>query len=222
MKRTARWLEAGTDAPRGAADLLAAAAPPPPFSEAVRYRLALGIAKTAALPVASAWSALAAKVAFVAVIGGGSGFLVHTLASKQQAPAAAAAAPVAPRPPVVEAPLSLSPSPPIPIDALPALQLPSAPAAAPRLKLDPRLEEVELLEKARSLVSGNPAAALKLTAEHSRSFPRGRLSAEADLLAAQALLGMGKVAAARQRAEASLRRYPSGIYARQLREIAER
>jgi hypothetical protein len=90
------------------------------------------------------------------------------------------------------------------------------------LKLDPRLEEAELLEKARGLVSSSPAAALKLTAEHSRNFPRGRLGAEADLIAAQSLLAMGKVAAAKSRAQASLARYPSGLYARQLREIAER
>lgn len=219
MKPTARWLEAGADAPRGAADLLSAAAPPPPFTEAVRYRLALGVAKTAGLPAASVWSSLAAKAAFVAVIGGGSGFLVHAVASRQAAPAAVVAAPVAPSAPAVEA----SPVTPIvAVEALPALQLPSAPAAPPRLKLDPRLEEAELLEKARSLVGANPAAALKLTAEHSRTFPKGRLGVEADLLAAQALLGMGKVSAAKQRAQASLARYPNGIYARQLREIAER
>jgi TolA-binding protein len=84
------------------------------------------------------------------------------------------------------------------------------------------LEEAELLEKARSLVGSNPAAALKLTAEHAREFPRGRLSAEADLLAAQALLRMGDATSAKSRAEASLKRYPNGIYARQLREIAAR
>jgi hypothetical protein len=32
---------------------------------------------------------------------------------------------------------------------------------------------------------------------------------------------MGKVAAAKQRAQASLSRYPRGLYARQLREIVE-
>jgi hypothetical protein len=32
---------------------------------------------------------------------------------------------------------------------------------------------------------------------------------------------MGKVAAAKGRAQASLRRYPHGLYARQLRDIAE-
>jgi hypothetical protein len=52
-------------------------------------------------------------------------------------------------------------------------------------------------------------------------FRRGRLGAEADLIAAQSLLGMGKVAAAKQRAKASLSRYPSGLYARQLRDIVE-
>ena len=46
-------------------------------------------------------------------------------------------------------------------------------------------------------------------------------AAEADLIAAQALLGMGKASAAKERARASLGRYPNGIYARQLREIAE-
>jgi hypothetical protein len=219
VKPPVRWLEAGADAPEGAADLLAAAAPPPAFSDALRYRLALGVAKTAATPVATTWmSSVLAKGVFVAVVGGGSGLMVHTLASHQAAPVAALSASVTPR--VVAA--TPTEPPPVSVDALPALQLPTAPTSAPRLKLDPRLEEAELLEKARSLVSTNPAQALKLTAEHSRDFPKGRLGAEADLLAAQALLGMGNAAAAKQRAEASLKRYPKGLYARQLREIIER
>jgi hypothetical protein len=106
--------------------------------------------------------------------------------------------------------------------ALPVLQLPTvAPDRAPRLKLDARLEEAELLEQARSLVGSNPAAALKLISEHDRDFPRGRLGAEADLIAAQSLLAMGKAVAAQRRARASLARYPGGLYARQLRAIAE-
>ena len=36
-----------------------------------------------------------------------------------------------------------------------------------------------------------------------------------------AALGMGKGAAAKERARQSLSRYPNGLYARQLREIAE-
>lgn len=218
MNTPVRWLEAGGAAPSGATDLLAAAAPPPAFSDALRYRLALGVAKTATLPATSVWSSLLVKGVFVASIGGASGFLVHTVAGKHDAPAVLPAqAPVA-----VPAARDEQLAAPVPVEALPALQLPTAPPdRAPRLKLDPRLEEAELLEKARSLVGSSPAAALKLTAEHSREFPKGRLGAEADLIAAQSLLAMGKAAAAKQRAQASLSRYPSGLYARQLREIVE-
>ena len=217
MNTPVRWLDAGGDAPSGAADLLSAAAPPPAFSDAVRYRLAVGVAKTATLPVASVWTSLLAKGAFVAGVGGASGFLVHAIASNHDTPA------TLPAPAPVTAPaLVQNQPPPVAVEALPALQLPTAPPdRAPKLKLDPRLEEAELLEKARSLVGSNPAGALKLTAEHSRDFPKGRLGAEADLIAAQSLLGMGKVAAAKQRAQASLARYPSGLYARQLRDIVE-
>ena len=219
MKTPVRWLEADGNAPHGAVDLLSAAPPPPAFTDALRYRLAVGVAKTAALPVTSVWTGLVAKGAFVAVIGGASGFLVHAIASNHDVPA------TLPTPTPVSAPRVVAdklPAPPVAIEALPALELPTAPPdRAPRLKLDARLEEAELLEKARSLVGSNPAAALKLTAEHSRDFPKGRLGAEADLLAAQSLLGMGKVAAAKQRAQASLARYPSGLYARQLREIVD-
>ena len=218
MNTPVRWLEAGGDAPSGAAELLSAAAPPPAFSDALRYQLAVGVAKTAALPATSIWTSLLVKGAFVATIGGASGFVVHAVASRHDAPVAAASAPTTAPAQVIDQKLAA----PVAVEALPALQLPTAPPdRAPRLKLDPRLEEVELLEKARSLIGSNPAAALRLTAEHSRDFPKGRLGAEADLIAAQSLLGMGKVAAAKQRARASLSRYPSGLYARQLREIAE-
>ncbi|HVY29954.1 MAG TPA: hypothetical protein VHB79_25530 [Polyangiaceae bacterium] len=216
MKTPVRWLEANADAPKGAADLLSAAPSPPPFTDALRYRLAVGVAKTASLPATSAWTSLFAKGAFVAIIGGGSGYLVHALAAKQDAPAppapAVAAAPVAV--PLVAVP------PPVAVEALPALQLPTAPPEAPKLKYDSRLEEAELLEKARALVGSNPSQALRITSDYARQFPKGRLGAEADLIAAQSLLGMGNSAAARSRAQASLKRYPGGLYARQLREIA--
>ena len=219
MNTPLRWLEVGGNAPHGAAELLSAATPPPAFSDALRYRLAVGVAKTVALPATSVWTTLAAKGAFVAVIGGASGFFVHAVTSKHDAPAAL------PAPAPVVASLVVTDktqSPPVAVEALPALELPTTPPdRAPKLKLDARLEEAELLEKARALVGSNPAAALKLTAEHSRDFPKGRLGTEADLLAAQSLLGMGKVAAAKQRAQASLSRYPRGLYARQLREIVE-
>ena len=217
MKEPVRWLDAAEgDAPVGARDLLAAASSAPAFTDEVRYRMAVGVAKTAMLPVASPWPALLAKGVAVAALGGASGFLVHNLASQQTPAPLPVAAPAAP------AAVDSEIAPPVPVDSLPELQLPQVPSErAPRLKVDPRLAEVEVLEKARALVGSNPSAALKLTVDHAREFPKGRLRAEADLIAAQALLGMGKVSAAKERARASLSRYPNGIYARQLREIAE-
>jgi hypothetical protein len=219
VKPPVRWLDAGGDAPPGARDLLADATVTPPYTDELRYRLAAGVAKTAALPVAAGWPALLLKGVAIAAIGGASGLAAHHWASSNDAkvPVAPAAAPaVAPLLP------SVVPMATVAVESLPALQLPTAPAAPPRLKLDPRLEEAELLERARGLVASNPGAALRLTSEHARDFPKGRLGAEADLIAAQALLAMGKVPAAKARAQASLARYPSGLYARQLREIAER
>lgn len=221
MKPPVRWLDAAEgNAPVGARDLLSAASPAPAFTDAVRYRMAVGVAKTATLPVASPWPALLAKGAVVAALGGVSGFLVHNLASQPAPAQLPAATPVTTA--VASPPVEPSMAPPVSVDSLPELQLPDVPAdRAPRLKVDPRLAEAELLEKARGLVGANPNAALKLTVEHAREFPKGRLGAEADLIAAQALLGLGKHSAAKERARASLRRYPNGIYARQLRDIAE-
>lgn len=216
MTPPVRWLEADGDAPRGASRLLSAARPPPAFSDAVRQRLAVGVAKTAALPVTSVWASLLVKSAVVTAIGGACGLMVHSVAGGRVAPVpppAPAITAVSAAPRAVAAPAAAT--------ALPVLQLPTVvPDRAPPLKLDARLAEAELLEQARSLVASNPAAALKLISEHGRDFPRGRLGAEADLIAAQSLLAMGKVSAAQRRARASLARYPGGLYARQLRAIA--
>ncbi len=219
MKPPVRWLEAGGDAPLGASDLLSAAAEVPAFTDEIRYRMALGVAKTATLPTASVWSSLLAKGALVAAAGAAGGLLVHSLTPTQRAQLPVPV--VAPmNAPAAPAALDHGAPAPVSVDSLPALQLPAV-APAPSLKVDPRLAEAELLEKARALVGTSPSAALKLTAEHGRDFPKGRLHAEADLIAAQALLGMGKAAAAKERARQSLSRYPNGLYARQLREIAE-
>lgn len=219
MKPPVRWLDANGAAPPGAAELLTAAAPAPEFTDALRYRMGVGVAKTATLAKASVWSTLAAKGAVVMALGGASGYAVYALSAKHDASSARPSEPLTAAAPVLTAPAA-APAP-IAVESLPALQLPTAPAAPPRLKVDPRLEEAELLEKARAMVGSNPAAALRLTQDHARDFPRGRLGAEADLIAAQSLMAMGKASAAKERAKQSLKRYPSGLYARQLREIAD-
>jgi hypothetical protein len=220
VKPPVRWLDAGADAPPGARDLLADAPSTPPYTDELRYRLAAGVAKTATLPVAAGWPALLLKGVAVAAIGGASGLAAHHWAGSHDA--APPAAPSLAAPAVAPVLPPLEPMATVAVSDLPALQLPTAPAEPPRLKVDPRLEEAELLERARGLVTSSPSAALKLTSEHARDFPKGRLGAEADLIAAQSLLAMGKVSAAKARAKASLSRYPSGLYARQLREIVER
>lgn len=218
MKGPVRWLDPGGNPPAGAAELLSAVGRAPEFSDALRSRLAVGVAKTASLPLAPAWHAFVAKAVLVAGVGAATGYGVHILTSRPDAPPVVSMASPAPMPSAANQVLPQ----PISVEALPALQLPTAPPdRAPSLKLDVRLAEAEVLEKARSLVGSNPALALKLTAEHARDFPRGRLHAEAELIAAQALLAMGNAPAAKRRAEASLRRYPNGLYARQLREIAD-
>lgn len=216
MTRPVRLLESG-DLPKGAKELLAAAAPPPVFTDAVRYRLGIGIAKTATMPLTSAWVSLAAKGAAIVALGGASGYVVHAVESRHEKAALPPAAVV------VTAPArAAEPPAPAELGVTPILELPTAaPDRAPKLKLDSRLEEAELLEKARAMLGSNPAQALKLTGDYAREFPKGRLGAEADLIAAQSLLGMGKLAAAKERARVSLRRYPHGLYERQLREIAE-
>lgn len=221
MKAPVRWLDGGADAPPGALELLREAPSAPVFTDELRYRLAAGIAQTAATPVVATWPALLLKGLAVAGIGGMSGLAAHHFAATNAAPAVASA-PARSAPALVAPALPAPSAEAVPVESLPVLQLPSPTPEPPRLKLDPRLEEAELLEKARGLVASNPSAALKLTAEHARTYPRGRLGAEADLIAAQSLLALGKVEAAKARAKASLERYPRGIYARQLRDIAAR
>ncbi len=218
MKPPVPWKDGGADAPVGATELLRSAAPPPAFTDELRSRLGAGVAQTAALAQAVGWSSLVVKGLVVVSIGGASGLGAHYFAR--------AAAPLPP-PPSVSAPVVPLPTPTpvlLPKPAPPAVQLslPVPTPEPPRLKLDPRLEEAELLEKARALLASNPAAALRLTAEHGRKFAKGRLGPEAELIAAQSLLALGNVPAAKARAKASLERNPRGLYASQLRDIAER
>jgi hypothetical protein len=220
VKSPVRWLDAGADAPPGARELLREAPPAPPFTDELRHRLGAGVANVGALPATSGWPALLLKGVVVAGIGAARGLAAHSWAGSHDPPPAPVVAVSAVAVAPAAAP-SLAASA-VPVEALPLLQLPAPTPEPPRLKLDPRLEEAELLEKARGLVGSNPAAALKLTAEHARDYPKGRLGAEADLIAAQSLLALGNVSAAKARAKASLARYPRGLYARQLREIVER
>ena len=108
-----------------------------------------------------------AKGAFVAGIGGASGFIVHAVASRNDA-SSPSPSPSSPR--VADQERRSA------VPALPALQLPTAlpDDRTPRLKLDPRLEEAELLEQARSLLAvGNVAAARERARVGLSRYPNG-------------------------------------------------
>ena len=154
-------------------------------------------------------------------LGGAVGYAMHALGSRdptrQSEPSARASvarltlASIAPAPP---------PAPVASLAPIVELQLPTAlPDLAPRLKPGEPLQEAQLLERARSLVDSDPQAALELTAEHDRTFPEGRLRGEAALIATRALLAVGDLQAARQRAKAALAQQPNGPYAKQLHSV---
>lgn len=69
-----------------------------------------------------------------------------------------------------------------------------------------------LVEAAQSaLARGQAATVLEHAAEHAQQFPEGRLAAEREALAIRALLRLGRVDAARQRAEAFDARWPGSL-----------
>ncbi len=81
--------------------------------------------------------------------------------------------------------------------------------------------EAALLEQARARLALDPEAALSGAELHASTFPAGQLSAERELIAIDALKRMGRLAAARQRAQALIGRDHNGIYARRARRLLE-
>jgi hypothetical protein len=102
----------------------------------------------------------------------------------------------APAPPVVETP------PPAPADA------------ASRLR-----EEALLVRNASRLLGSDPAAALRLTDERRQRFPGGALGQEAEVVAIDALLRLGRRDAAVRRARAFEASHKDSLYARRIHAL---
>jgi hypothetical protein len=82
--------------------------------------------------------------------------------------------------------------------------------------------ELAALDAVRStLANHDPAGALSLLAEYFRSFPRGRLRFEADVLRIDALARAGQTGVARQHAREFLRRHPNSVLTARVRPYAE-
>ena len=70
-------------------------------------------------------------------------------------------------------------------------------------------KERALLDPARrALAAGEPQACLTELAKHARAFPSGKLAEEREAMTINALVGVGRYAQAREKAEIFSRRYP--------------
>jgi hypothetical protein len=104
-----------------------------------------------------------------------------------------------------------------PSAAAPAPPVAAAPApadAASRLR-----EEALLVRNAERLLGADPAAALRLTDERRQRFPGGALGQEAEVVAIDALLRLGRRDAALRRARAFEASHKDSLYARRIHAL---
>lgn len=195
-----------------------------------RALTALGVAGLATSSTAAAASAskagLAKWAAVAALAGGGALAAAHYLTRPAQSVGAPPSAlvgsahdsqPVALPPPVDTGESSV---PVVDESALPTESaLPSAPMNAPRAEPKAALAaELSALDSVRAqLNAGQPKAALSSLDAYSRTFPRGRLRLEAEVLRIDALAKSGQTAAAHSRAEAFIKRHPDSVLASRVR-----
>lgn len=220
-KRLLDDLGAGSDA----GSLLRAMRAPEAPSAAKQAELVQRMLTPVAAPVAAG---VGAKVWFGA---GAALLVVGAAATFFWWPAPESAPPVRPplapvvvsAPPVADTPPAPQEQPPA-IPATPDLSPPSTPPAAavsgkPSAR-DTLAEEEALLEQARRALGSSPASALGLLRQHQQRFPSGQLTAERMFLSVEALRRAGDSAGAERQAQALLKRFPSSVYAGQLRRKA--
>ena len=81
--------------------------------------------------------------------------------------------------------------------------------------------ETAMLEKARGVIGSDPAAALAVCDAHRKAYPRGKLSAERELLAIDALRRLGRGDEAKRRGEAFIAGNPQSLYVERVRKLIE-
>ena len=134
-------------------------------------------------------------------------------------------------PQVVPAPAE---TPPVAVRQAPSVVVPQAEPEQPITKLPPNTgarppasettlaEEGRLLAKAHQLVQGGqPQAALEVLRQSATRYPRSVLFQEREVLTIEALGATGATAAAKQRAQLFLKRYPSSPHAGKLKRFVE-
>jgi hypothetical protein len=218
-KRLLDDLGAGSDAGSLLRAMRAPEAPSPEKQAELVQRMLTPIAAPVAAGIGvKAW--LGAGAALVAVGATATFFLWP--AAESTAPVRPPLAPVVVSAPPI-APLEPQPQPPA-IPVAPGLSPSAAPPVAavsgkPSAR-DTLAEEEALLEQARRALGSSPAAALGLLRQHQQRFPGGQLTAERMFLSVEALRRAGDSAGAERQAQALLKRFPSSVYAGQLRRQA--
>lgn len=224
MSEMRRWLESD-DVDEEIRTLLGAAPVPRAMTAAERARSARSLARIAALPAAAGTLFWVKNVALAGVLGALGGLAVSGAAvlAARPAPVTPAQPPARPAPaePLPRPAAAASSSPPsreIEPAAPPRRSPPPAPSA-PRTTRDSLAEEAAQLERARRALASDPAGALALLSEHAAAFPSGKLGAERELLAIDALVRLGRRDEARARARVMLARSPGGLYAARLEKM---
>ncbi|HVY38867.1 MAG TPA: hypothetical protein VHM31_13070 [Polyangia bacterium] len=115
-------------------------------------------------------------------------------------------------------------------DARTSAATPAPAAAEPEARAEPEAPrramltpgEAGLLRSAREALATSPARTLSLTNEHLRRYPHGMLNQEREALAIEALLALGSVKEARQRAWAFELEYPDSPHRARIRQALAR
>ena len=234
MTNMQRWLES-EQAPPGVAELLAAARPPRPLDAAVRARSRRRLVAMTALPAAASVVFWIKSVALGAVLG--SVVTAAVVVPKWHAAAVPSAATPAIRTNKSKRAVQRAPQPAPVIEAAPeastaASATPAVTAApnignsnrllpvVPQEPADDRLgREIQLLERARRLLSVDPNRAMATLEEHRVEFGSGTLVLERQFLEVEALLRLGRRDQAIARAADLRARAPGSLYERRLTQL---
>jgi len=218
-------------------------APPPGATERAWRRFAADAAWLAPIAAAASaprgWfdsaAARATKWTLIGAIGGGSLVAVWLRPQAAREPAlapasvaleATAAAPVDTAALALDAPAVAAPSAPPALDTPPAARSRKPPVPVSRTSTGPGAEsllarEVAALDAARTaLAVGANASALRQIERYHREFPQGELSADADVVAIEALAAEGQSAATKRAASRFLHQHPRDPHAARIRELA--
>jgi hypothetical protein len=183
-------------------------------------------------------AATAAKWTLIGAVAGGSAVAVWLRPAPSAAPAAPIVAAAEQPPPPPPPPPPSVPAPTVSAEVPPERALPAPARSAPRptraLKAQPAApsaaeresllaREVAALDAARrSLAIGNGESARQQIDQYHRDFPGGELSADADVVAIEALAADADGAALQRAAQSFLERYPLDPHAARIRELLRR